>query len=84
MLLENTTFWIVGFYVFSALNLLFFLWLSKLIGSSKFRSEEGDTTYEVGYEEDSEGNAIKQEPGGTTTTAHTPNVAASDFYNVGP
>lgn len=76
--------WIVGFYVFSALNLIFILWLFRAIGRSKFRSEEGDTTYEVGYEEDPEGHSREQERGGAVTAAHTPNVGATDFYNVGP
>lgn len=84
MLLNNTTFWVVGFYVFSALNLLFVLWLMRIVGRSKFRSEEGDSTYEVGYEEDPAGNSRNQEQGGSITDAHTPNVVVSDFYNVGP
>lgn len=84
MLLDNTTLWVIGFYVFSALSLLFFLFLMKLTGSSKFRSEEGDSTYEVGYEEDPAGNSRDQEQGGSITGAHTPNVVVSDFYNVGP
>ncbi|MBX9769899.1 MAG: hypothetical protein K2X29_00925 [Candidatus Obscuribacterales bacterium] len=70
--------------MFSALSLLFFLGLMKLVNTSKFRSEEGDTTYEVGYEEDPEGHSRKQEEGSITSGSHTPNASISDYYNVGP
>ncbi len=82
MQLDNTTYWVIGFYVFSALSLLFFLGLMRLMNTSKFRSEEGDTTYEVGYEEESDGRSRTQEAGSTTSGNHTPNASISDFYNV--
>lgn len=81
MLLDNTTYWLLGFYAFSGLSLLFFLWLMKVVNTSKFRSEEGDSTYEVGYEEDPEGNSREQEQGSSTSGNRTPNTAISDYYS---
>lgn len=81
MILENTTFWVVGFYVFSALSLLFFWGMMRLINHSKFRSEEGDSTYEVGYEEDSVGRDRSQEEGSTTSGKGVSNASISEFYN---
>jgi hypothetical protein len=53
--------WLAIFYVFTALCMIFVLGLMNLVSRSKFRSEDGDVTTEVGFEEDPLGNVKVQE-----------------------
>jgi hypothetical protein len=53
--------WLAIFYGFAALCIVFVLGLMRLVSSSKFRSEDGDVTTEVGFEEDPLGNVREQE-----------------------
>ncbi len=53
--------WLTIFYVFFALCMIFVLGLLRLVSRSKFRSEDGDITTEVGFEEDPLGNVKKRE-----------------------
>ncbi len=53
-------FWLVAFYVFATLNILIVYAVSRILSRSKFRSEDGDISTEVGYEEDPAGNPRTQ------------------------
>ena len=75
------TYLIAGFYLFCLVVIVLFLWLSRLLSRSRFRSEEEGCTVQVGYEEDSEGEVIptelsaaghEEEHVGGETILHTP------------
>ncbi len=56
---------VIGFYIFCALIIKAFFFLSRVLGHPRFRSEEGEITNEVGYEEDPQGESAYTPEGPT-------------------